>query len=164
MIRKRICAVTMATLASFLLIGPRARPEQSPQTPGASAQGQPAPESSKKKVLLIDATRASTDKAAAGAAKQKTKAAAEENSARSDDSAVTEFRPAPPDRDAKGSDSIQKSERGPSKDIHGTVYGGIDSTSTGNRATGAAVGASTKSRKSSVYVEAQRTRETSPRH
>ena len=125
------------------------------------------PETTKKRAVLAEATRASANKAAEDAAKQKAKGPAEEDVNPSEESAVTEFRPVPPDQKGKDSESdalsIKKdSKSGPLKNIHGTVYGDVNSTGTGERSTGAAVGTSSKSRKTSVYVETQRTRETIP--
>ncbi len=125
------------------------------------------PEVTKKRAVLAEATRASANKAAEDAAKQKAKGPAEEDVNPSEESAVTEFRPVPPDQKGKDaqSDALsakKDSKSGPLKNMHGTVYGDVNSTGTGERSTGAAVGTSSKSRKTSVYVETQRTRETIP--
>ena len=125
------------------------------------------PETTKTRAVLAEATRASANKAPEDAAKQKSKGPAEEEVNQSEESAVTEFRPVPPDQKGKGSHSDGQSARkdsksGPLKNMHGTVYGDVNSTGTGERSTGAAVGTSSKSRKTSVYVETQRTRETIP--
>ena len=125
------------------------------------------PETTKTRPVLAEATRASANKAPEDAAKQKSKGPAEEEVDHSEESTVTEFRPAPPDQKGKDSPSDAQSARkdsksGPLRNMHGTVYGDVNSTGTGERSTGAAVGTSSKSRKTSVYVETQRTRETIP--
>ncbi len=119
----------------------------------------PAPKSAPdKKAVLIEASRASTDKAAESASQKKSQPGqAEENPKPPEDSAVTELRPLRPEQATKGSDSNdekrkKKSKGGPLKKIHGTVYGG---TGSGGQAAGGAVGTSTKSGKTSVYVEGQ---------
>jgi hypothetical protein len=122
-----------------------------------------------KKPALADPTRVSTEKAARSAAKEKSKqgnAKAEEEKA--SDSGVTEFRPARPDEkgaaeDRNTSDDGKKSKGRALKNVHGTVHGATDSAGTGNR-TGAAVGASSPSGKTSIYVETERDREKLPRN
>ncbi len=113
---------------------------------------------SDKKAVLIDASRASTDKTAESASQKKSQGTqADESPKPSDDSAVTELRPLPPEQATKASNSNdektkKKSKGGPLKNIHGTVYGG---TAAGSQAAGGAVGTSTKSGKTNIYVEGQ---------
>ena len=117
------------------------------------------------KAKLLEATRVSTEEAARKAAKVASKPAADkpeakENSEESDqkDSAVTELTPAmKTDHD---SDEIVRLPTGespssPLKKIHGSVYGAGGSHSS---RTGASVGASSKSGKTHVYVESERSR------
>ena len=128
----------------------------------ASAQGSAAPAAKPTKDLkavLIDASRASTDKAAESVAQKKTEAAPPDEPPKpTEDSAVTELRPLPPESQATSSDKkdktqAKKSKGGPGKNIHGTVYGGAGGPSQGG---GGAVGGSTKSGKTSIFVEGQR--------
>jgi len=102
------------------------------------------------------------------AAKQKVKPAGEPEPGAPEDSAVTEFRPLPPGQEsteprATATGSGQKASSGPLKNVHGTVYGGAGAATAGTRTTGAAAGASSRSGKTSVYIEGQRARESSPR-
>ena len=142
-------------------------PQDSTKSQATTPPSEHPPQTTKKRAVLAEATRASANKAAEDAAKQKAKGPAEEDVNPSEESAVTEFRPVPSDqkgRDAQ-SDALsakKDSKSGPLKNMHGTVYGDVNSTGTGERSTGAAVGTSSKSRKTSVYVETQRTRETIP--
>jgi len=126
---------------------------QTTQPPASTTS--PAPD---KKAVLVDATRVSTAKAMEAASKKK---ASEESAvgppSPSGDAAVTELRPALRGQDAPPSKSEgiaaeKKSKGGPTRDIHGTVFG---STASGSQRAGAAVGASTRSGKTSIYVEAE---------
>ena len=137
----------------------------------AKKQAQPPEVPAKKsppdtKAVLMGASRASTAKATESAAKQK----AEGNQAGKDreqteDSAVTELRSLPPDQqnqaaDSKGGNADKKAKGGPLKNVHGTAYGGSGS---GSGAAGASAGASTRSGKTSVYVEGQSSQTRDPR-
>jgi len=118
------------------------------------------------KSVLMGASRVSTSKAAEGAAKEKLQGAEAGEAPEPDaGSAVTELRTLPPSKqepvaDAKDGDKKKSSKRGPLKDVHGTVYGGSGS---GSQATGASAGASTRSGKTSVYVEGQTGQARDPR-
>jgi hypothetical protein len=135
--------------------------------PGGSAVTPAQKPSPSKKAVLSDATRASTSKAMEGAAKQKVAATDELKPRVSEDSAVTEFRAAAPGQAKDGrqpapTNSGQKAKSGPLKDVHGSVYGESGAANSGARTTGAAAGASSRSGKTSVYIEGQRARESSP--
>ena len=125
----------------------------------ATPANQAATPAQDKKAVLVDATRVSTSKAVESASRQKTnEESAEDISKQTDDSAVTELRPAPPNQKTAGTKSAspeaeKKSKNGPLRDIHGTVH---SSAGPGGQTTGTATGASTRSGKTSVYVEAQR--------
>ena len=142
--------------------------QQAEKTPPVGSPVAPAQKPGPlKKAVLSDATRASTSKAMEGAAKQKVAATGELESRAPEDSAVTEFRPVPPDqakdeRQPTSTSSRQKAKGGPLKDVHGSVYGASGAANSGARTTGAAAGASSKSGKNSVYIEGQRAREPSP--
>jgi len=143
--------------------------QQAEKTPPVGSTVTPAQKPSpSKKAVLSDATRASTSKAMEGAAKQKVTATGEQEPRAPEDSAVTEFRAVPPGQANDGrqpapTNSGQKAESGPLKDVHGSVYGGSGAAGSSARTTGAAAGASSKSGKTSVYIEGQRARESSPR-
>jgi hypothetical protein len=132
------------------------------QTSPALSQKPPVQD---KKAVLVDATRVSTDKVMEGASKRKPEGeSAKPTPDQTQESAVTEFRPAPQDREtaeakAAVSEGKKKTQGGPLKDVHGTVYGGAGSA---GHSKGAAVGASTRGGKTSIYVEAEQERATSP--
>jgi cytoskeletal protein RodZ len=142
--------------------------QQAEKTPPLGSAVAPAQKvSPSKKAVLSDATRASTSKAMEGAAKQKVTATGEQEPRAPEDSAVTEFRPVPPGQANDGrqpapTNSGQKAESGPLKDVHGSVYGASGTANSSVRTTGAAAGASSKSGKTSVYIEGRRARESSP--
>ena len=118
------------------------------------------------KAILMGASRASTAKATQSASQQKAKGnQAVKDPEPTDGSAVTELRPLPPDQqnqaaESKGGNAKKKSKGGPLKNVHGTVYGGSGS---GSEAAGASAGASTRSGKTSVYVEGQSGQARDPR-
>jgi hypothetical protein len=154
-----ILGVSFSTAGSL-----RAEEEVKGQT--APPSNQDAAPAKDKKAVLVDASRVSTDNVAKSASKQKPKEESpQDTSKQSEDSAVTELRPAPPNQESAGAkpespEAKKKSKGGPLKDIHGTVYGGAGP---GGQTTGAAAGAKTKSGKASIYVEAQRENAKDPR-
>ena len=143
-------------------------------TPAQESAGKqtPPPEAPAKKPaldtksVLMGASRASTAKAAEGAAKEKSQGVEAEEASQPDaDSAVTELRPLPPSKqepvaDSKDGDKKKSSKRGPIKNVHGTAYGGSGS---GSQAAGGSAGASSRSGKTSVYVEGQTGQARDPR-
>ncbi len=119
-----------------------------------------------KKAPLADATRVSTDAAVHQAAKQinqgKTETDSSDGSSETD---VTEFHAATPADEGAKNPVVVKSgdaKKSPLRDVHGTVYGAAAPGAPGNRRAGTAVGASSKSGKSSVYVESDSSRAASP--
>jgi hypothetical protein len=135
---------------------------QAPQNPpaGGPAKESPAPKADKKR-LLDEATRVSTSEAVKSVAREsKEKPKASEGSSTSD---VMEFQPAAPS--GAGARTVvipsKNSKKSVAKNVHGTVYGSADPQANGNHRTGGAVGASSKSGKSSIYVETDQGRSTS---
>ena len=124
------------------------------------------------KIKLSDATRVSTEEAAKKAAIRKAKgdsasATEPKNEAAAGDheneesSQATELQPsvkAEDEKNADGNGSTDRSERKRTK-IHGSVYGAAGSEA---RASGAEVGAGSKSGKTHVYVETGRTETPQP--
>lgn len=150
------CGLVVLFLVFAFVGNSRAQESAEKQTPPPEAPSKkPAPDT---KSVLMGASRASTAKAAEGAAKDKSQGAEADEAPKPDaDSAVTELRPLPPSKqdqaaDSKDGDKKKSSKRGPLKDVHGTVYGGSGS---GSQAAGGSAGASTRSGKTSVYVEGQ---------
>ncbi len=135
---------------------------QAPQNPPADspAKESPAPTADKKR-LLDEATRVSTSEALKSVAQEsKEKSKTSEGSSTSD---VLEFQPsAPPSAGARTVVAPSRdSKKSMAKNVHGSVYGSADPRATGNHRTGGAVGASSKSGKSSIYVETDQGRSTS---
>lgn len=154
--------------AALCLLAPAAgRPQEVAKASSAKpATREPAAPKSEKKPALAEITRASTAEAARSAAKEQAKQCAAEGSP--DESAepgVTELRPVAQDADASSGAVVaprQASKKSVLKNIHGTVYGARGAKHKGDHRAGAAVGASSKGGKTSIYVETERSRETVP--
>jgi hypothetical protein len=132
---------------------------QEKQTAGPSSKVKAAPQENKKTGLL-SATRVSTDAATRSAAKKVIEqAGTDKTSKEPEGSDVVEFRPAGPESMTTSTSvaSQKPPEKGPLKDFHGTVYGATDPGIPRTNAEGAAVGASSKSGKSAVFVRTDRT-------
>jgi hypothetical protein len=136
---------------------------------GTAAQKPPEEQSStsaKKKPALTDSARVDTNAALRDAVKQQaTKGDPKDGKENPADSAVVEMRPADANASSSGDPVVvsKKSKKGPLKDVHGKVYGATNSNNLGTRGGGGAVGASSKSGKTSVYVETEGSRTTPPR-
>ena len=141
-------------------------PSGKPASGSSSSQGTSTLPKDRQKFSLLDATRVSTEEAARSAApkaaeKSPTAAAAESSS----DSTVTEFHPARPDSAPTGDSAVTtsgESRKSTLKRVHGTVYGSAAPGNPGGRRGGAAVGAASKSGKTHVYVETDRSRTDTP--
>jgi hypothetical protein len=133
---------------------------QEAQSPDAK---KPATTESKKHALT-EAVRVSTDAAISSAAKQQAQKPASD-AARKDSSeeAVTELHPAASEPLTSNSAVVTSNDSRKAKNVHGAVYGSTVAKNPGTRSTGGAVGASSKSGKSSVYVEMESTRTPTPR-
>ena len=144
--------VAAAVILSALLCMAQEQPNSNP--PSATAR------KVQEKAVLSDAVRVNTKAAAVSAAKQKAnKAASEKNRKGSSSEDILEFRPTTPDSAASGGTVVSKgSKKGPLKGVHGTVYGSTDSKVTGTHNAGGALGASSKSGKTSIYVETDHSR------
>ncbi|MGD1154654.1 MAG: hypothetical protein ABSA41_02380 [Terriglobia bacterium] len=155
MIRNR----TMLSILTLALAGAAwALADDPPQKPETQKSSQT---DSSKKPALTDAVRVSTDEALASAAKQEAKKQSpEENQKDSPDDAVLELRPSVPEAAASTSAAATKEKKSPLKNVHGEVSGAAGAG--GNRE-GGKVGASSKSGKTSVYVETDRSNTTPPR-
>lgn len=128
-------------------------PPQKPETQKSSQAD------SSKKPALSDAVRVSTDEALASAAKQEAKKQGpKEDQKDSPDDAVLELRPSVPEAAADSSAAVSKEKK--LKNVHGEVSG---TAGAGRNREGGKVGASSKSGKTSVYVETDRSNTTPPR-
>jgi len=154
MIRDRtlLLMLTLALASATCALGDD--PPQKPEPPKLSQAD------SSMKPVLTDAARVSTDQARADAAKHASKKPSEDKKDSSND-AVLEFHPAVPDTSADSSTVVTKdSKKGPLKGVHGEAYGAAGA---GTNREGGKVGASSKSGKTSVSVEADRSSTTPPR-
>jgi hypothetical protein len=128
---------------------------------------QPSKKKSDKKLSLADVTRVSTAEAAKNAAKESTK----DNSKDQDvlksadgngQSGVLEFQPATVgDPSTSPAAHPEATKKHALSKVHGEAYGALDPKNTGTHRTGGAVGATTKSGKTSVYVETNQSKSTS---
>ena len=161
--------VMLLALALIIVLATGAKTQETANKPASDSprgQGTSSSPKPKQKPSLLDATRVSTEEAVKRAAQKDaektTNTAAPESSS---ESSVTEFHPARPDSAQAGSaadttsDESTKSTR---KRIHGTVYGSATPGGSGDRRGGAAVGTSSKSGKTHVYVQTDHSRTDTP--
>ncbi len=161
---KEIALLSMTAIFAFLpSVAATPESESEKNSSGSpAAQASPASKTETKRALA-DATRVSTKEAVKTAAQTKTKAseAGTAPEGTSNESDVLEFRPAAPtDNGTSGVITLpsKDSKKSAVKNVHGTVYGSANAQGAGNRRTGGAVGASSKSGKTSVYVETDQSR------
>ena len=149
-------------LASVLVAGVSASADEHTKKSDTQAS---ASSESQKKPALTNAVRVSTDAALRNAAREKAKdAVSGKDKKTSADKDVLEFRPTAPGSTTTEKDVVvEDSKKSPVKNVHGEVYGTTGSGNVGTRGAGAAVGASSRSGKTSVYVETERSRTTPPR-
>ncbi len=152
----RSMPVSQVVVLSLLLLGSGIAFPQSPakQEPPAS----PEP----KKATLQDATRVSTKEVAHEAAQEKARKGARTASEdSSSDAGVSELHPAPPGEEHPTVSSAKSSKKSTAKSVHGTVYGATGTQGPAQRGAGANAGVTSKSGKTSIYVETEKSRETS---
>jgi hypothetical protein len=76
---------------------------------------------------------------------------------------VTEFRRAADENHAtRDSVTIKEGKKSPVRDVHGSLYGATGAANSGSHAVGGEVGASTKNKKTHIYVETERSRDNPP--
>jgi hypothetical protein len=125
--------------------------------------------STTKKPVLAEVTRVSTEGAARSVAQKQARKGAEEDGAqKAAEPDVLEFQPAPKNTGSSGKTVVAPS-KGSKKSalgkVHGKIYGSADTKDAGTHRAGASVGASSKTGKTAVYVEAERGRsQQDPRH
>jgi hypothetical protein len=165
---KSACLLATLGLCAAFVIAPPDAACQSPADDSGSSAAKTSPAA--EKVKLNDVTRVSTAAMAHQAAKEKAKEEKPSTEKPKDESKpeeasaspVSEFHPAAKSKD-DGKDSGQVlSENGGSRrldKVHGSVQG---ATGSGTRAGGAEVGAGSKSGKTHVYVETERSRTDTP--
>lgn len=138
---------------------------QEKQTVDPSSKVKATAQDNKKRALL-NAPRVSTDAAVHSAAKDAIKqTTGEKTPNQPEDAAVVEFRPAESESASSSTSAAppKTPKKGPLKDVHGTAYGATDARNPRTNAEGAAIGVSSKSGKSAVYVQTDRA-QTSPAH
>lgn len=159
-----VSAITLALLASLSAV-PQGDKKSNPaeNTPSSSSNS-----TASAQTKLIEATRVSTEEAARKAAEAESKkkqasekAGTEKDTMKSIAPDVSEIQPVA--KTGGGSDDAlrlptEESKKSPLKDVHGSVYGTLDSGGSGNGGTGANIGASTKNKKAHIYVETNRSR------
>ena len=140
-----------------------AKKDSTSNAPSAS-QPESASKDPKKKISLTDVTRVSTKEADRSAAHKAATAQSKKqdtgDSTDADVDSVTEFSPAPHDSDSTSKADSKLSRKSSKSRTHGEAYGGLDPTNSGNRQTGGAVGTTSKSGKTSVYVQSEKTNST----
>lgn len=162
---RKIRPKTWIFLAAALVVVAALQAAQTASQNGAGQDKQnPAPQKStakpsKNKPPIAGAVRASTDAALEDAAKQAAKKP-DEAKQPSVSEAVVEFHPTEAAASTRTKTESQKTKK--AKDVHGTVYGATDAKNAGTHRAGGAVGATSKSGKTSVYVETQSDRTTPP--
>ncbi len=159
-----ILVLAGALLVSIAAIAQDTGKKSSPETTPTATHPGDVSKTPQKKISLTDVTPVSTEETARRAAHEAATAETKGKDATTDGSveSVTEFRPAPPDTDsAKHSDS-KASTKHSKKNIHGEAYGSLAPANSGTRQSGATVGTTSKSGKTSVYVDANQARSTTP--
>ena len=137
-------------------------------TPAHPDKGQPAQPksstaSSKEKPTLAEATRVSTAEAARKAAEAVAQGRGSDPASEAPGAPdVLEFRAASPGAQRSvGAAATKESKKSAVKSVHGDAYGALDSRAAGKQ-TGGSVGATSKGGKASIYVETDRSHETTP--
>jgi|GEM_PF-1690950 len=176
--RSPFCSwVRIATLIAglILLALPLARAQDAAQK-NSNDKIVPAPQSmgvtkkadkSDKKVSSTDATPVSTEGAAKSAAKETLESPSEkkdDQSASDATDSVLEFHPAPHDEKSSKKSDTGPQTKHPGKNIHGEASGELNSPDAGTHRGGGAVGATSKSGKTSVYVQGDQTRSNQSPH
>jgi len=123
--------------------------------------------SEQKKISLSDVAPLSTEETARSAAKEADQSSSKKKDDKAEDSgidSVLELHPVSAGEKAAASSDAKPSVKRPKKNIHGEAYGGMDARGSGTHQAGGAVGATSKSGKTSVFVQGEQTRSTQPPH
>lgn len=148
---------------SLLVPAGAAAQEATPTSPSANTKGQESAAAKKeKKPTLAEVTRVSTAEAVRSAAKARAKTEAQTKEPdKPGEPDVSEFQPASGNADASANTATaasHDSRKSALKNVHGTVHGSLDPKNTGSRRVGASVGGGSKSGKSHIHVETDRSR------
>jgi hypothetical protein len=157
--RKASLNVQIVLWAVVLAMSVSAKPQE--QKGGDCPPGSSPASEAEKKPRLVDATRVSTTEVAKSVAQtEASKSVAAKAGEEAGGAAVLEFNPTA--RVESGAVTVREDSARKStfKKIHGNVYG---ATGAGSRETGGAVGTTSKSGKTSVYIGTDRSRTSPPR-
>jgi hypothetical protein len=134
-----------------------ARPDK-----GQPAQPKSSTARSKEKPTLAEATRVSTAEAARKAAAVEAQGHGSEPASQASSAPdVLEFHAASPGAQDSAGAATTKESKTALKSVHGDAYGALGSRGAGKQ-TGGAVGATSKSGKTSIYVETDRSHDSTP--
>jgi hypothetical protein len=160
--QKRSCILVLS-VSCFVGFTASAQQESSaPPDKGQSAQTKSSTTRSKEKPALAEATRVSTAEAARKAAEVKAQGHGSDPASQASGAAdVLEFHAdSPGAQDSAGAAITKESNKPALKSVHGDAYGA--SGSHGDKRTGGAVGATSKSGKASIYVETDHSHDATP--
>ncbi len=154
-----VLVATLGLLIPSTLL-PQSGSEKQPSPPPGAQESRKAGEG--KKVPLGELTRVDTAATARNTGQKAAKEKKEGNQAEDSGNAPLEVKPAPQESAPAGEERPASKESKSSKrqKVHGTVYGALDPNGPGNHQTATSLGASSKSGKTSVYVESDRSRST----
>jgi|SRR5271169_2650181 len=163
----RKCVGTLAAavmlLASTSAISQDTSKKNSADTNVADGKTQDASKKKEKQPSLAEVTRVSTAEAAHEAAQKASKEKVkDQESDKSEESSVLEFKPASSDENTGAKPQPYDTSKSQKKNVHGEGYGALDPRNSGHHQTGGSLGATTKTGKTSVYVETDQTRSTTP--
>jgi hypothetical protein len=163
--RKKGFYVLLVSLVCCLAAFPASAQQATSAPPDKSQTAQPKSSTtrSKDKPTLAEAARASTAEAAHKAAEvEAQRRSGDRTSQTSGAPDVLEFRAASSGaQDSVGEATTKESKKSPLKSVHGDAHGALDSRGAGKQS-GGAVGATSKGGKTSIYVETDRSHDTTP--
>jgi hypothetical protein len=161
--RQQFCILVLilSGLAAFPAWAQQGAP--APPDKGQPAQQKSSISRSKEKPALVEATHVSTAEAAHKAAEAAAQGHGSEPALEAPEAPeVLEFRAASPGgQGSVGATATKESKKPALKSVHGDAYGASDSHGAAKQ-TGGAVGATSKGGKASIYVETDRSHETTP--
>lgn len=154
----------MVVAATMLLTPSRAGAQETAKKESSAKVGAAHSGTGRDRAPIVETERVSTEQAARAVAER------EANKKRKEQpppkaaapSGVTELQPTSNPRVAPPAEASSPSgKKWPLKDVHGSVYGGMDSSHAAAHRTGGELGASTRSGKTSVYVQTEQRRSNS---
>lgn len=162
-----------AVIAGFVLLSSPVAKAQDSAPDRSNAKTVAAPPSMgntkkpAKKIVLTDVAPVTTEEAARSVAKERARPVSKKKNAKPADApldSVVEFHPASQAEQAAAQSDARPRVKHAGKNIHGEAYGGLDPANTGTHQAGGAAGATSKSGRTSVYIQGDQTRSTQPPH